>query len=103
MPCETGFGVPDAKTERSICPGVATTVVADAELLVGFASGVDAEILSVAVMTVPEAVPSGTPRTREKVAVPPEAMEAAIQVMVPPVEPTAGSGAQFQPPGEVSD
>ena len=93
----------EAETARSIWPAVATTVVALAILFAGLASGVAAEILSVAVMTVPDGVARGTPRTSGKVAVPPEARLAMVQVTVPPEVPTPGSGAQFQPAGTTID
>src|SRR5271167_3540969 len=100
FPGVTGFGVAELDTARSAVPAAPTVVEAVAELFPELGSGVDEEMLAVAEITVPEAVPALTVRTMGKVAVPPFAKVALVQVKVP-VPPTA-MVLQDQPEGGTS-
>jgi len=87
----------------SACDGEATTTLVEAELLAQFGSFAEehGELLMLAtlVMEVPGVSPRAALRTSGKLAVAFRASEAMVQVIVPPVLPTAGSVPQLQPVG----
>lgn len=85
FPGVTGFGAPVLVTARSSWPAVATNTEAVAMLLPVFGSGVEAEIVAVPERTVPDGAAAGTAITIGNVAVPFNASELMVQVIVPVV------------------
>lgn len=101
LPGVTGFGNPELVTARSAWPVVATVVVAVAALFPAFGSGVEAAMLAVPKRTAPDAAPDGTFMTIGNVAVPPNAKDAMVHVIVP-VPPAVGV-LQAHPLGTTSE
>jgi hypothetical protein len=88
LPGATDVGAAELVVTKSASVEVATTSVAVAVLLVRFGSEVEEVTVAVLLITVPAAVPVGTFRTTEKLAVP-VARLASVQLIVP-VPPGAG-------------
>src|SRR5579872_5714497 len=88
LPGETEVGEAELVVTKSAWDEVATTSAAVAALLARFGSEVEDVTVAVLLITVPAAVPVGTFKTTEKLAVP-AAKLALVQLMVP-VEPAAG-------------
>src|SRR5437763_13507811 len=87
--------------ETSALVRAVTRFVVLALLLLAMLSVVVVVIVAVALSVVPDAVVVLTPMTGENVALPPEASEAMVHVMVPPL-PIAGV-VHDQPAGTASD
>src|SRR5205814_474299 len=71
-------------------------------LLIAFGSAVVADATVAVLLTVP-VVPALTSTTSVKTSLAPESTDGLVQVIVPPAEPTAGSGAHDQPAAEASE